>query len=100
MTRTRSAHPRPAPSRVSLYGVDPGAPTVAELHALVGDFDGQVIEGGVDGTIRLAMGPYTLQLSTVCRFPIAGDPIRRCMLRTGHGYSCLPVPDGRGVAVR
>jgi hypothetical protein len=74
-------------------GVDILAPISAELLAAV-------VEGELAGEIRLVAGPRTLELASVCRFPVAGDIFARCMLRTGHAGGCLPVPPGRGIAVR
>lgn len=46
------------------------------------------------------LAPTFAQRASTCRFPLAVDPFRLCMLRTGHDGSCLPVPADRGIAAR
>ena len=45
------------------------------------------------------MAPTYTQWASTCRFPTT-DPLRLCMLRTGHAGTCLPVPGDRGLAAR
>lgn len=63
-------------------------------------FDGVVLTGELAAPPRQVMGPVTLALASVCRLPVDAVLSRYCMLPALHRHACLPVPAGRGMAVR
>lgn len=100
------ATPRPLNAReATVYRLARGLDVPPELLGLPAVVDAPHMDAAVaavlpeDVAVPRAWTPGPVRHDT-CRAPIAGDPFRRCMLRTAHDAGCLPVPGGRGLAVR
>lgn len=58
-------------------------------------------DSDVDTTVPRAHAPRTAQtVAGSCHLPFFDGTGRHCMLAASHDRSCLPVPSGRGLAVR